>query len=223
MSANLEQIHRNVAKLLADVAPEITILAACKTRSVAEVEAAFAAGIRYFGHNYVQEAQTMLPRLTFEAEWHMIGHLQRNKTAEAVKIFHMVETVDSLPLAKELEKRCGQQDKYLPILIEINSGYEESKSGVLPEEVDDLVQSINQLPHLRLEGLMTMGPRFGNAEEARPYFRTTRRIFEYLSKQKLSNVNLHILSMGMSNSYQVAIEEGATMIRLGSVIFGERD
>ena len=222
MPENLVLIQKNIAALLAEIPPHVTLVAACKTRSVAEVEAAYAAGLRHFGHNYVQEAQTMLPQLGFQADWHLIGHLQRNKAAEAVQIFQMVETMDSLHLAQELEKRCGQQDKILPVLIEINSGYEESKSGTLPEEVDDLVQGICELPHLRVEGLMTMGPRSGNAQEARPYFQTTRQIFERLSTLKIPNLNLHILSMGMSDSYRVAIDEGATMIRLGNVIFGKR-
>jgi len=222
MVENSNQIHINVARLLAEVPPNVTIVAVCKTRSVADVQAAFDAGIRHFGQNYVQEAQSIIPKLSFQAEWHFIGHLQRNKVVNAVSLFQLIETVDSIPLTQELEKRCAQQEKQMPILIEINSGYEDSKSGTLPEEVDELVQFVGQCPHLHLEGLMTMGPRFGDAEEARPYYQSTWKIFERLRSLKSPAMNLHILSMGMSNSYQVAIEEGATMIRLGTAIFGER-
>jgi len=222
MSENLDKIHRNVARLLAEVPPHVTIVAACKTRSVEEVEAAYVAGLRHFGHNYVQEAQSMLPKLSFHADWHLIGHLQRNKVGLALRLFQIVQTLDSLQLTEELEKKCTLQNITLPVLLEINSGYEDSKSGILPEEVDELVKSVSHSPHLRLEGLMTMGPRFGDAQKARPFFQTTRKIFEHLSLPKIPNVNMRFLSMGMSNSYREAIEEGATMIRLGSAIFGER-
>ncbi len=222
MPDQLQAICDAITRLLSEVPPTVTILAACKNRTIQEVETAFQAGIRYFGHNYVQEAQAMLPVLNFKAEWHLIGHLQRNKSAAAVQLFQMVETVDSIRLARELEKQCNIQDKTLPILIEINSGYEEDKTGIFPEGVDKLVNEIINLPHLRLEGLMTMGPRFGDPEAARSFFSRTRQIFERLSASNLPNQPLRWLSMGMSNSYRVAIEEGANLIRLGTVIFGSR-
>ncbi|HEY59222.1 MAG TPA: YggS family pyridoxal phosphate-dependent enzyme [Anaerolineae bacterium] len=216
-------IEKAVEQLLKDIPEYVTVVAAAKTRTVAEVEAAFRAGIRHFGHNYVQEAQAMISQVNFKANWHMIGHLQRNKVNAALHLFNLIETVDSIRLVKEIEKRAAQQEKTIPVLIEINSGREENKSGVLPEQVDELVQAVSAFEHLHLEGLMTMGPRFGDPEESRPYFIETRRIFERLENLNLPNVQMRYLSMGMSNSYRVAIDEGANVIRVGTLIFGSRD
>jgi pyridoxal phosphate enzyme (YggS family) len=152
----------------------------------------------------------------------MIGHLQRNKAKKAVKLFDLIETVDSWRLAVALDRHCAAAGKVMPVLIEINSGREASKTGILPEEVDDLVRRLSELSNIQVQGLMTMGPRFGNPEDARPYFRATREIFDRLSAQNLLNVAMRTLSMGMSNSYLVAIEEGANMIRIGTKLFGER-
>jgi pyridoxal phosphate enzyme (YggS family) len=216
-------IEKAVEQLLRDIPEYVTVVAAAKTRTVAEVEAAFRAGIRNFGHNYVQEAQAMISQVDFKANWHMIGHLQRNKVNAALHLFNLIETVDSIRLAKEIEKRAVQQEKTMPVLIEINSGREENKSGVLPEQVDELVQAVSAFEHLHLEGLMTMGPRFGDPEKSRPYFIETRRIFKRLKNLKLPNVQMRYLSMGMSNSFRVAIDEGANVIRVGTLIFGSRD
>ncbi|MFN2122131.1 MAG: YggS family pyridoxal phosphate-dependent enzyme, partial [Candidatus Promineifilaceae bacterium] len=155
-----------------------------------------------------------------DVQWHMIGHLQRNKTQKAVRIFDMIETVDSWRLAVKLDRYCTAFGKIMPVLVEINSGREARKTGVLPEKVDDLVRRLSDLPSIQVQGLMTMGPRFGNPEDARPYFRATRTAFERLATLNLPNVIMRTLSMGMSNSYLVAIEEGANMVRIGSQIFG---
>ena len=223
MADSLQLIRENIDRLLIEIPPSVTIVAACKNRSVAEVQTAFEAGLRHFGHNYVQEAQAMLTGITFLADWRLIGHLQRNKADLAVRSFHSIDTVDSIRLARELEKQCVRINKYLAVLIEVNSGREASKSGVLPEEAGGLAEFISRQPHLQLQGLMTMGPRFGDAEEARPYFVETRRLYEKLAALNLEKVNLRYISMGMSNSYRVAIQEGANMVRLGTVIFGERE
>lgn len=153
----------------------------------------------------------------------MIGHLQRNKAAAAVRIFDMIETVDSMRLAEAIDLRCARLGRTMPVLVEINSGRERTKTGVLPEELDDLVASITKLKHVHLIGLMTMGPRFGDPEDARPFFKATREAFDRLSAQRLPNISLQYLSMGMTNSYQVAIEEGANLVRIGSGIFGPRE
>jgi len=153
----------------------------------------------------------------------MIGHLQKNKVKKAVRLFDMIETLDSWPLAKLIDRRCAAIGKIMPVLVEINSGREASKTGVLPEEVDDLVRRVSDLQHIRVQGLMTMGPRFGNPEDARPYFRATKEAFDRLAKANLPNVEMRYLSMGMSNSYQVALEEGANMVRLGTVLFGGQE
>jgi len=135
----------------------------------------------------------------------------------------MIETVDSVELAKEIDKRCAQIGKVMPVLIEINSGREKQKSGVLPEKAEQLVRKVSSLQNIRVKGLMTMGPRFGNPEDSRPYFVETKKIFEKIEKLNLPNVEMRYLSMGMTNSYKIAIDEGANVVRIGSKIFGERD
>lgn len=218
----ISEIQRKVQAILATVPEDVQVLAAVKTRTIDEVKGAYDAGLRLFGHNYVQEAEAMIRGTEIPVEWHMIGHLQRNKAKQAVPLFDMIESLDSLRLAKELEKRCAQQDKVMPVLIEINSGREENKTGVFPENVSALVAYLNACRYLRLSGLMTMGPLTGDPERARPFYRDTRRIYEEIARMKLPNVAMSVLSMGMSNSYRVALDEGATLIRLGTVIFGPR-
>jgi pyridoxal phosphate enzyme (YggS family) len=215
----LDRIKENTERLLKEIPAEVTLLAAAKTRTPEEVRAAWEAGIRCFGHNYVQEAQVMLPQIDFRAEWHMIGHLQRNKADLAVSLFDLMETVDSPRLARALEKYCAQQEKVLPVFIEVNSGREENKDGALPEAVDELAAVIGALPHLKLQGLMTMGPLTGDEELSRPYFKTTCEIFERIKKE---NSEVRWLSMGMSHSYLTAIEEGANLVRIGTALFGPR-
>jgi pyridoxal phosphate enzyme (YggS family) len=134
----------------------------------------------------------------------------------------MIETVDNSDIAAEIDKRCEQFDKVMPVLIEINSGRERQKSGVFPEEAENLIGKLRSFQHIRIEGLMTMGPRFGEPESSRPYFIETRRIYEELSKSQIPGVEMRYLSMGMSNSYKIALEEGANIVRLGTRIFGER-
>jgi pyridoxal phosphate enzyme (YggS family) len=215
-------IANAVKRIRETLPPGVILVAAAKSRTVEEVRAAIRAGVSHVGHNYVQEAAQMIPLIPEPVQWHMIGHLQTNKAKSAVQLFDMIETLDSWRLAQELEKRCAAIGKVMPVLIEVNSGREASKTGVLPEEVEQLAWQVSTLPHLRLQGLMTMGPRFGNPEDARPYFRITREIFERLKAACIPNVEMRYLSMGMSNSYLVAIEEGANMVRIGTLLFGER-
>lgn len=216
------EIAESVKRILETIPADVTLVAAAKGRTVEEVEAAIQAGITHVGHNYVQEAQAMIPAVHGKATWHMIGHLQRNKAGKAVRLFDVIETVDSVRLAQAINRRCATLRKIMPVLIEINSGRESNKTGVLPEEVNDLVITLSDMEHIHLEGLMTMGPRFGDPEKARPYFRATREAFGRLAAMNLPNVTMRYLSMGMSNSYQVALEEGANIVRLGTVIFGRR-
>jgi len=199
------------------------LVAAAKTRKPEEILQAIEAGIKIVGENYVQEAERAYEVAGNRAKWHFIGYLQKNKVKKAVKIFDMIETVDSVELAKEIDKRCAQIGKVMPVLIEINSGREKQKSGVLPEKAEQLVREVSSLQNIRVEGLMTMGPRFGNPEDSRPYFVETKKIFEKIEKLNLPNVEMRYLSMGMTNSYKIAIDEGANMVRIGSKIFGERD
>lgn len=215
-------IKETVREILETIPPGVQLLAAAKTRSKEEVEEVIQAGVTHIGYNYVQEAIPIIQAIGNRATWHMIGHLQRNKTKLAIQHFDMIETVDSWRLAQTIDHYCEEPGKIMPILVEINSGRELNKTGAMPEDVDELVQQISTLKHVHVEGLMTMGPRFGNPEDSRPYFITTREIFERLAARKLPNVNMRYLSMGMSNSYRIAIEEGANLIRIGTRLFGAR-
>jgi pyridoxal phosphate enzyme (YggS family) len=155
-------------------------------------------------------------------KWHFIGHLQTNKVRRAIEIFDLIETVDSLKLGLEIDKRSRAQGKIMPVFIEINSGREPQKSGVLPEDAVELAGELARLPSLKVEGLMTMGPETGDPEYSRPFFQLTKDIFDRLNKLSIPGVAMVSLSMGMSHSYRVAVEEGANMVRLGTAIFGPR-
>ena len=216
-------IKENVKKILDELPENVELVAAAKTRTPEEIREAIEAGIKIVGENYIQEAQKAFEAIGKRVKWHFIGHLQKNKVKKAVKIFDMIETVDSYMLAQEIDKRCNQISKIMPILIEINSGKEEQKFGIFPEDALDLIQKISPLPQLKIMGLMTMGPRFGNPEDSRPYFIETRKVFEKIKALNLPRIEMKFLSMGMTNSYQIAIEEKANMIRIGTSIFGERN
>ena len=220
MEPKSTEIAEAVKRILETIPPGVTLVAAAKGRTVEEVEAALQAGVTHIGHNYVQEAQPIIQALGDRATWHMIGHLQRNKAKLAARVFDMIETVDSLRLAQAIERHCMLLGETMSVLVEINSGREPSKTGVFPEEVDDLVAAIADMEHVRVMGLMTMGPRFGDPEDARPYFQQTREAFERILSMNLADVTMRYLSMGMTNSYQVAIEEGANIVRIGTKIFG---
>jgi len=215
-------IRENVKKLLSEIPKGIELVAAAKTRTPEEVLEAVEAGIRIVGENYVQEAIRARDVVGNRARWHFIGHLQKNKVKKAVSIFDMIETVDSFELAKEIDKYCKRVGKVMPVLVEVNSGREPQKFGVMPEETEGLIRAISRFDNIKVMGLMTMGPRFGDPEESRPYFRETKRIFDNLKKAHIPNVEMRYLSMGMSNSYRIAIEEGANIVRIGTKIFGER-
>ncbi|MDI3524220.1 YggS family pyridoxal phosphate-dependent enzyme [Kosmotoga sp.] len=215
-------IKENIKKILSEIPDYVTVVAAAKTRTPEEILEAIEAGIEIIGENYVQEAQKAFEAVGKKAKWHMIGHLQKNKVKKAVQIFDMIQTVDSVKIANEINKRAAQFGKVMPVLIEINSGREEQKAGVLPEDVFRLVEEISKLENIRIEGLMTMGPVVDAPEELRPYFSLTSELFENLSREKLPGVEMKWLSMGMSDSYKIAIEEGANMIRLGTILFGPR-
>jgi len=219
---SLNKIEVSVAEFLNSIPPDVMLVAASKTRTPEEVQAAISAGIKIVGYNYMQEAERIYQVIGNQVKWHMIGHLQSNKVKKAIQLFDMIETIDSVQLAEQVDKLCALENKIIPALIEINSGKESSKTGVLPEDVDELILKISDLPNLRVQGLMTMGPRFGNPEDARPYFKATKKAFDRLKKLDILNVEMKYLSMGMSNSYKIAIEEGANIIRIGTELFGER-
>lgn len=216
-------IKENVRKILESLPQGVQLVAAVKTRTPEEVLEAIQGGITIIGHNYVQEAEAAFPTIGHQVRWHMIGHLQSKKAKKAIGIFDMIETVDSFKLASTIDKACQAMGKSMPILIEINSGEEVQKAGVMPQNAMSLIREIAVLENVRVMGLMTMGPFSGDPEDARPYFLKTREIFEDIRKANLPGVEMKYLSMGMSNSYRVALEEGANMVRIGTKIFGERD
>ena len=216
-------IEQNVKQILSELPDGVTLVAAAKTRTPEEIQRAIEAGITIIGQNYVQEAESAYAVIGKRVKWHLIGHLQRNKVKKAVAIFDMIETVESIDIATEIDRRCAQIGKVMPVLIEVNSGREPQKTGVFPEETEKLVREIAHLSHIKITGLMTMGPRYGDPEEARPFFAETGKIFAQLKKLSLPDIEMRYLSMGMTNSYRIAIEEGANIVRMGNKIFGERD
>lgn len=215
-------IEENVRKLLDELPPGVKLVAAAKTRTPDEIQEAINTGVNIIGQNYVQEAQDAFRIIGNRAKWHFIGHLQKNKVKKAIEIFDMIETVDSLGLAAELNKRCLTKGRSMPILIEVNSGREPQKFGVLPEETENFIRQIASFEGIKVHGLMTMGPMFGDPEDARPYFQETGRTYEYIKSLDITNVEMKYLSMGMTNSFRVAIEEGANIVRIGTLIFGPR-
>jgi len=215
-------IYENVKELLSELPPGVELVAAAKGRTPQEILQAIEAGVKIVGQNYVQEAQNASQALGARGKWHFIGHLQKNKTKKAVRIFDMIETVDSFELASDINKECEKINKIMPVFIEVNSGQEEQKAGVMPGEAISLVEKMAGLKNIKIEGLMTMGPALEDPQGLRPYFRNTKELFINIKQLNIPGVEMRYLSMGMSNSYKVAIEEGANMVRIGTRIFGER-
>ena len=201
---------------------EIKILAASKTQTVESIEAAISAGVSCIGENYVQEAKSKKQIVSLPVEWHMIGHLQRNKVKAAVGVFDVIQSLDNVALATELDREARKKNVKVRTLIEINLGGEESKSGILKGKVRELLQAVGELPQLNVEGLMTIPPFRHDCEEIRPYFRQLRELKEALQSLSVPNVDLRELSMGMTHDFAVAVEEGATIVRIGTALFGPR-
>jgi pyridoxal phosphate enzyme (YggS family) len=215
-------IEQSVRQILSELPEGTQLVAAAKTREPREILEAVNAGISIIGENYLQEAERAYQEIGSKVEWHFIGHLQRNKVKKTCAIFDMIETVDSSAIALEIDKRCATAGKVMPVLIEINSGREAGKAGVYPDKAEQFIREIATLKNIRVAGLMTMGPLTGNPEEARRYFRETKELFERIKGLRIPNATMKYLSMGMTDSYRVAIEEGANIIRIGNKIFGER-
>ncbi len=217
-------IGENVGRLLSELPEGVELVAAAKGRTPDEVLEAVEAGVSIIGENYVSEAKEAYRLVGTRARWHFIGTLQKHSIRRnVVQLFDMIETVDSLEIASEIDKKCALIGKRMPVLIEVNSGRESQKSGVLPEAVEPLIQQIRGLDSLRVMGLMTMGPYSANPEDSRPFFVETRRVFDVIKELDISNAEMKYLSMGMTDSYRVAIEEGANIVRIGTGLFGERD
>jgi pyridoxal phosphate enzyme (YggS family) len=223
--ANYRKIVDRINEAAAKVgrnAQDITLLAAAKSQSVELVQAAIAAGVRLIGENYVQEAEEKRKLISEPVEWHMIGHLQRNKAKAAIKMFDLIQTLDSVALALELDKAGKNQGKTVRTLIEVNLEDEASKSGIGRHNVAELLKSVGDLSHVRVEGLMAVPPFKENPEEVRPYFCTLKELQVELQRLKIPNVSLNQLSMGMTHDYPIAVQEGATIVRIGTALFGPR-
>ncbi len=215
-------IQENVRDILQKLPPHVQLVAAAKSRTPEEVRKAVEAGVKVIGENYVQEAAAAQAAVGRSVKWHFIGHLQTNKVKRAVEIFDLIETVDTIKLGREIDRRSRELGRVMSIFIEVNSGHEPQKFGVGPEDAERLARELALLPNLRVEGLMTMGPETGNPEDSRPYFRLTKDLFDRLKSLSIPGAAMISLSMGMSHSFRVAVEEGANLVRLGTVIFGPR-
>ncbi|MBI4530237.1 MAG: YggS family pyridoxal phosphate-dependent enzyme [Candidatus Latescibacteria bacterium] len=198
---------------------EVTLVAATKQRTPAEVEEAIRCGMTVIGENRVQEAEEKRRCVSLPASWHLIGHLQTNKVKKAIELFDVIQSVDSLRLAEELNKRAGMVGKTIEVMVEVNTSKEPSKFGAAPEETIDLVRRIATLPNLRIVGLMTIGLLTEHPDEARPCFTMLRNLRDELTR---AGITLPHLSMGMTHDFEAAIEEGSTMVRIGTGIFGPR-
>jgi len=201
---------------------DIMLVTVTKTWPVEVIKEAIKAGARVLGENYVQEALPKIEAIGDKVDWHFIGHLQSNKAKFVANRFKMIESVDSISLAKELNKQAEKQGIDIDILVEVNLAGEESKSGVKPEEVEKLLKEICSFQRIKVKGLMTIPPFFSNPEDSRPYFKRLRELRDELIRLNIPNISLSHLSMGMSNDFEIAIEEGATIVRVGTAIFGER-
>ena len=221
---NLEIINEKIKKaaLKANRNPEeIKLVAVTKTATIEQIKEAINAGVKIIGENKVQEAKEKYQIITADIEWHLVGHLQTNKVKYAVEIFDCIHSVDSIKLAKEIDKRSLQFGKTTNVLVEVNVSGEESKYGIKPEEVEPFLKEISEFSRIRVRGLMTIAPIIEeDKEEVRPYFRKLRELSKEIKSKNIKNVKMDYLSMGMTDDFEVAIEEGANIVRIGRGIFG---
>lgn len=226
ITENLEQVRKNIQDACRSVGrdpEEVTLIAVSKTKPVELLQEAYQAGARDFGENKVQEIMDKYPQLPSDIRWHMIGHLQRNKVKYIVDKAAMIHSVDSLRLAQTIEQEAAKHDVQVPILLEVNVAEEDSKFGLKMDEVLPLIEAIAEFLHIRVCGLMTIAPYVENAEENRMFFRQLKKLSVDIAAKNINNVSMSVLSMGMTGDYQVAVQEGATMVRVGTGIFGERN
>ena len=222
---HLNEVRENIQKACekAGRSPqEVTLIAVSKTKPLFMLEEAYEAGARDFGENKVQEILEKHPKMPEDARFHMIGHLQRNKVKQVLPHAVLIHSVDSYRLAEQISQEAGKLGITPKILLEVNVAKEESKFGMMPEDVEEMAGQIAALPHLQIEGLMTIAPFVDDPEKNRPVFRKLYQLSVDIKKKNIDNVNMGVLSMGMTGDYQVAVEEGSTMIRVGTGIFGAR-
>ncbi len=223
---NIKQIQNEIKDICESIGRnpnEVTLIAVSKTKPYTDIEEALKSGCIDYGENKVQELDQKYDLLPKDINWHMIGHLQRNKVKYLVGKAKMIHSVDSLRLANQIEKEYAKKDLVANILIEVNMAGEESKFGIKPEEAENLIKEISSHKHIKICGLMTIAPYTLNAEDNRIHFKNLKQLSVDIASKNIDNVTMDVLSMGMSGDYKVAIEEGATMIRVGTKIFGERN
>lgn len=225
VAENLQGIRERIERAAARShrnAEDITLIAVTKTVAAERINEAIQAGVEIIGESRIQEAMDKRENIR-PVSWHMIGHLQTNKVKYAVRIFDMIQSVDSIHLAREINKRCASADRKMPVLIEINTSGEESKYGCAPGKAPELVHAISEMKNLQIRGLMTIGLFSDDPAAVRPCFVSLRQLAERITEMKIPGVGMDILSMGMSSDFELAIEEGSTMVRIGSAIFGARN
>ncbi len=224
---NIKEVEQKIAAAAdrASRSPEeITLIAVSKTKPESDIMELYQAGYRDFGENYIQELREKHDHLPKDIRWHMIGHLQRNKVKYIAEYVTMIHSVDSYALAETIEKEAVKHSRVIPVLIEVNVGEEDSKFGVSLEEAPALVEKIDaELPHVAVKGFMTSAPYVENPEDDRPVFRKLRQLSVDMNLKTYNNSTVNVLSMGMTNDYEIAIEEGSTMVRVGTAIFGKRN
>ena len=226
LKENLEYVEsqiREACERSGRLREEVTLIAVSKTKPVSVLKEAYDLGVRVFGENKVQELADKYEELPKDIRWHMIGHLQRNKVKYIIDKVELIHSVDSLRLAETIEKEAAKHNITANILIEVNVAKEESKFGLMPEELDEFVSEVAKFPHIQVQGLMTIAPFVDDPEENRGIFQRLRKLSVDIAAKNVDNITMCILSMGMTNDYIVAVEEGAAMVRVGTGIFGARD
>lgn len=226
ISDNLEYVEQKIREACGRSGrkrEDVTLIAVSKTKPVSDIEEALRAGYDVFGENKVQEIRDKSPLLPESVHWHMIGHLQANKVKYLIGVVDLIHSVDNEKLAEEIEKQAAKHNVVMDVLCEVNMAGEESKFGLTPEETPEFVKKIALLPHLKVRGLMTIAPYTEDPESNRVYFKGLRELKDRINEAGIPGVQMDLLSMGMTGDYEVAIEEGATFVRVGTGIFGERN
>lgn len=226
LTENLQQVEKKIeaaCKRANRGREEVTLIAVSKTKPISMIHVIYGEGIRNFGENKVQELTEKYEQLPEDIRWHMIGHLQRNKVKYIIDKTTLIHSVDSLRLAETIQQEAAKKEMKADVLIEVNVAQEESKFGLKVEEVLPFIEKISTFPNICVKGLMTIAPYVENPEENRPVFHSLRKLFVDINAKNIDNIHMSVLSMGMTNDYEIAIEEGATMVRVGTGIFGERN
>ena len=226
ITENLQDVEKRIAAACERSGrkrEEVTLVSVSKTKPVEMLQEAYEAGSRYFGENKVQELVDKYEVMPKDIHWQMIGHLQRNKVKCIVDKVDMIHSVDSIRLAEEIDKEAAKKGVIVNVLLEVNMAKEDTKFGLMPEDVMDFVDEIVRFQNIRVQGLMTIAPFVENPEENRKHFANLKKLSVDIAKKRVNNVNMSVLSMGMTNDFEVAIEEGATMVRVGTAIFGRRN